>query len=262
MRFSFCMEMLYSDLPFIERLAVAKKDGIDTIEFWDWRKKDLNALKNEMQSLGMSVSNISGNRHFGMIDSNEKEDFLDEIKLTAIATKLLDCPTLMLLVQKLEEDNKGKLPSGELSTQEIEENIIECGREAGKIADDLMLNIVIEPLNDVLDHPRYVLNSSDMAFRIIKAINHPRVKVLYDIYHMAMQNENIFSDIENNLEYIGYFHVADKPGRNEPGTGEIDYAKIFSLLKMKNYQGTVGFELMPRHNTPDAVKAIFKIITE
>ncbi|MBN2013314.1 TIM barrel protein [candidate division KSB1 bacterium] len=261
MNFAFCLEMLYSDLPFIDRLAQAKKDGINSIEFWDWRNKDLRALKDEMQKLEMKVCNISGNRNFGMIDPHEKNDFLNEVKQTAVATKELDCPTLMLLVQKLEQpDNRGKLPSVALSYEEIEANIITIGKEIGKIADELNLNIVIEPLNDALDHHDYLLNSSAMGFRIIKAINHPRVKLLYDIYHMAMQDEDIFGDVENNLQQIGYFHIADKPGRNEPGTGEIDYTRMLEVLKQKNYQGTVGFELAPRYDTDRAVKAIFKLI--
>jgi hydroxypyruvate isomerase len=263
MKFAFCLEMLYSDLQFNEKLAVAKKAGIDTIEFWDWRNKDLDDLKKQMQELGMQVSNISGNRNYGMIDPSEKENFLNEVRETGAIVKSLGCPNLMLLVQKLEEpNNAGKLPSMPLSAEVIESNIITCGKEVGKIADELDLNIVIEPLNEVLDHPNYVLKSSAMAFRIIQGINHPRVKLLYDIYHMAMQDENILTDIEQQLENIGYFHVADKPGRNEPGTGNINYAKVLSLLKQKKYQGFVGFELEPRSDTPTALRAIFDLISE
>lgn len=245
MKISFCLEMLYTELSFIDRLKVAKKDGITLLEFWDWRNKDLKVLREQMAQLDMKVSNISGNRNYGMIDPKERNLFLKEVGETAAVAKQLGCNTLMLLVQSLESDGGGRLPSGKLSDQEIEKNIIACGKEVGKVADDLNLNIVIEPLNELLDHPRYVLHSSKQAFKIIKAINHPHVKVLYDIYHMAMQNENVFDDIEKNIKDIGYFHVADKPGRMEPGTGEIDYAKIFNLLKWLNYQGTVGFELMP-----------------
>jgi hydroxypyruvate isomerase len=263
MNYAFCLEMLYPDLPFNDRLAVAKEAGINTIEFWDWRNKDLDDLKSQMKTLHMQVSNISGNRNFGMIDSSEKENFLNEVRETGAIALQLGCPNLMLLVQKLEEpNNAGKLPSKPLSLEEIESNIISCGKEVGKIADELNLNIVIEPLNEVLDHPNYVLKSSDMAFRIIQGINHPRVKLLYDIYHMAMQDENIFDDIEKQLEHIGYFHIADKPGRNEPGTGNINYAKILTLLKQKKYQGFVGFELEPRLDTPTALRAIFDLISE
>jgi len=262
MKFAFCLEMLYDDLPFKNRLAVAKKAGIDSIEFWDWRNKDLDDLKKQLLNLGMQVSNISGNRTFGMIDADERENFMSEVRETSAIAKQIGCPTLMLLVQKLEEpNNAGKLPSKPLSENEIEETIITCGVEVGKMADELDLNFVIEPLNDAMDHPHYVLKTTAMAIRIIEAINHPRVKLLYDIYHMAMQNEDIYADIENELHHIGYFHIADKPGRNEPGTGTINYAEILSILKKKKFAGTVGFEFLPKHDTQSALRTAFKLIS-
>ena len=257
MKYALCLEMLYTEHSFIDRLQLAKNDGISMFEFWDWRNKDLDLLQKKMNELEMSVCNISGNRNFGMIDPNERTQFIEEVTETAAVAKRLGCPTLMLLVQSLEEDGGGRVPSVELSEKEIEENIIACGKEMGVLADKFDLDIVIEPLNIVLDHPRYRLYSSSMAFRIINAINHPRVKVLYDIYHMAMQDENVMSDIENNLEDIGHFHVADKPGRNEPGTGDINYPQIRSLLERMNYQGIIGFELMPKNDdTQSAIKSI------
>jgi hydroxypyruvate isomerase len=260
MKYAFCLEMLYERVPFIDRLQLAKKDGISKIEFWDWRDKDFSKLQDKMDQLDMSVCNISGNRNFGMIDPNERTGFIDEVIETAKVAKKIRCPNLMLLVQSLEEDGGGRIASVKLSDQEIKDNIIACGKELGSIADKYDLDMVIEPLNTAMDHPRYELNSSNMAFRVIKKINHPRVKVLYDIYHMAMQDENIMSDIENNLKDIGHFHVADKPGRNEPGTGDINYPLIVALLKKLNYQGIIGFELLPESgNNQRAIKRIFEI---
>jgi len=260
MKYAYCLEMLYDELSFIDRLAEAKKDGIETIEFWDWRNKDLELLKQQLKKLNMHVSNLSGNRNYGMIDPSERKNFLKEVKETGLIAKSLGCHTLMLLVQKLESDNSGKLPAQKLTNQQMEDNIIESGKAVGKLADELAINIVIEPLNDVLDHPHYFLTSSSTAFKLIKAINHPRVKILYDIYHLAMQGENVLEHIKNNLQHIGYFHVADKPGRNEPGSGEIDYPAIWSLLKKMNYQGIIGFEYMPSNgDSKKAVRATQKI---
>jgi hydroxypyruvate isomerase len=257
-KFAFCLEMLYTDLPFMDRLIEAKDDGIEVFEMWGWRDKDLNALKEQMQSLNLRISNISGNREYGMIDPDEQIDFLNEIRQTGIVAQILDCPTLMLIVQSLEADGGGKLPQNELSPHEIETNIIKCGKAVGDVADELNLNFVIEPLNEVLDHPRYVLYSSEMAFRIIETIDHPRVNLLYDIYHMAMQNEDVFADIEQHLDSIGYIHVADKPGRFEPGTGKINYQEIFRLLHEVKYGGVVGFECLPSHG--DSRKVVQKLI--
>ena len=260
MKFAFSLEMLYTELAFMKKMPEAKKDGVKIIELWDWKDKDIKILIQQLKSLDMQVSNFSGNRQYGMIDPDEREKFIEEIGESAKVAKKIRCPNLLLLVQKLEADNSGKMPTQKLTMRQMEESIVESGKEAGKIADELNLNFVIEPLNDVLDHPNYVLTSSSKAVDIIKAIDHPRVKLLYDIYHMAMQGEDVIQSIKNNINYIGYFHIADKPGRNEPGTAEIDYPKIISLLKDLNYQGMIAFEYMPANgDTKRSIHSIRKI---
>lgn len=261
MKFAFCLEMLYTELPFIERLKVAKMDGIESIEFWDWREKDLTSLYQQMDMLNMTLSNMSGNRRFGMIDPDNRASFLQELSEAGAIAKRLGGSTLMLLVESLKEDGGAVSVSTTSSEREKIEQIITCGSEAGKLADKLNLNIVIEPLNDVLDHPRYFLHSSNLAFHIIREINHPRVKVLYDIYHMAMMDENILHDIEDNFDCIGYIHMADKPGRHEPGSGKIDFNSIWSLLKTLRYDGVIGFEFYPSgRNSQKAVRKIMDFI--
>jgi hydroxypyruvate isomerase len=109
----------------------------------------------------------------------------------------------------------------------------------------LNLDFVIEPLNTLTDHPGYFLDSTKIAFEIILEIHHPRVRVLCDIYHMAVMGENLLGDIERHMDPIGYFHVADAPGRNEPGAGDFRYGEISALLRKLDYRGVVRFEYSP-----------------
>ena len=82
------------------------------------------------------------------------------------------------------------------------------------------------------------------------------VKLLYDIYHMQIMKGNVIERIQKNLDCIGYIHAADVPGRCEPGTGELNYRKIFSAIKDAGYTGFVGFELLPAGENRTAVEAI------
>ncbi len=227
MLYAFCLEMLYTELPFIDRLKAAKQDGIAFIEFWDWRDKDLNLLNQRQTELSINITNISGNRNYGMVDPQERQFFINELTETIKIAKDLNCPRIMLLVQSLTANGKANPVSDSLSNIQIADQVIACGLEITALADRFDIDMVIEPLNSIIDHPGYFLDSSSLAFQIIKEINHPRIKILYDIYHMAVMGENIVKDIEANLDLIGYFHVADYPGRSEPGSGEIDYKNIF-----------------------------------
>ncbi len=245
MQFAFCLEMLFREMPFADRLAVARDAGASSIEFWDWRDKDLAALERLLTRHRMRITNLSGNRLNGMIDPAQRKSFLKEVGETAGIAGRMGCARLMLLAQSLKPDGSAVPPPSGLSDTGIFEQIVICGLELANLGDALNLEFVIEPLNTVTDHPGYFLDSSEITFDIIREIHHPRVKVLYDIYHMAMMDEDVLGDIEKHLDLIGYFHVADAPGRNEPGTGKIPYREISALLRKLDFQGLIGFEYLP-----------------
>jgi hydroxypyruvate isomerase len=260
MQFAFCLEMLFKELPFLDRLLLARDEGIDNIEFWDWRDKDLSLLAQLIAKHQMRVTNISGNRRYGMIDQCHRQPFLAEVAETAQVAEKLGCPRLMLLVQTLNPDGSAVLPQSELPRSKLIEQIVSCGLELTILSEKLNLEFVIEPLNSAIDHPGYFLDSSKTAFEIIDEIHHPRVKVLFDIYHMAVMGEDYLRAIEKHIDRIGYFHVADTPGRGEPGSGKIRYKHVLSLLRHLDYRGFVGFEYCPsRGLSHDAIRETFKI---
>jgi hydroxypyruvate isomerase len=242
---SFCLEMLYGDLPFMARLSAAREDGIDGIEFWDYRDKDLAALQKAVKENHLRVMNFSGNRLHGMLCSSEREPLLNELAESIKIARRLQCRTLMLLVQPLRDDGSAITLCNAQTGRQKFSALVECAIAVAALAEEADIDIVIEPLNTLLDHPGYFLNRSQSAFECIKEVDHPRIKVLYDIYHMAAMGEPVLKDIETHLDKIGYIHAADLPGRHEPGTGLIDYKGIFSLLRTLKYDKTVGFEFWP-----------------
>lgn len=254
MQVAFCLEMLYDDLPFLERIDAAHGDGIENIEIWDWRDKDIPELAKRLKDLGMRVANMSGNRRFSMIEPRETEDFLAEVDETAEAAAQLACPRLMLLAQNLLPDGSGKpLVTPRSQTQLIDTAIESCA-EAARLLEERNIDLVIEPLNDVLDHPGFLMNCSEMAFTVVREISDPRLRVLYDVYHMAMMGENILATLEQHLDLVGHIHFADMPGRREPGSGELDLDEILSLLRTLRYDGVLGFEFEPTSESEQAVR--------
>ncbi len=260
MQLSFCLETLFTELPFVDRLSAAKTLNVENIEFWDYRDKDLQALAHALRAHDMAVLNFSGNRLHGMLDAAERSAFLDEVAATVAVAKRLRCPRLMLLVQPLRADGSAPPPPQAVSMEEMLAALLQCGRELGRLADEAEIDFVIEPLNTVVDHPGYVLHHSRDAFQLIRAIDHPRVRLLYDIYHMATMGESVLTDLQENIDMIGYIHVADAPGRHEPGSGHIAFAEIYQLLKSLRYQHPIGFEFFPsKSNSPQAIRKTVEI---
>jgi hydroxypyruvate isomerase len=108
-----------------------------------------------------------------------------------------------------------------------------------------VLTLVLEPLNIHVDHPGYFLNHSGVGFNLVREVNSPSIRLLYDIYHMQVMEGNLIDTLTRNLDLIGHIHVADVPGRHQPGSGEINYANVMKCLRQAGYSGYVGMEFEP-----------------
>jgi hydroxypyruvate isomerase len=118
-------------------------------------------------------------------------------------------------------------------------NVIEAIKKGTAILEPHGVVMVLEPLSD---NPNLFLRTPDQAYAICKAVGSPSCKILYDMYHVQRNQGQIISTLDLVIDEIGYYQVGDNPGRNEPGTGEINYKNIFKHIYGKGYKGVVGME--------------------
>ena len=104
--------------------------------------------------------------------------------------------------------------------------------------------------------------SSAEGLEIIRKVNHPNVRFLFDIYHAQVAEGNLIEKLDNNIEYIGLIHVADVPGRHEPGTGEINYANIFRKLAELDYNRYAAMEFFPSGDAVATLSASRKFVLQ
>ena len=137
-------------------------------------------------------------------------------------------------------------------------HVIEALKPAAEILEPHKIVMVLEPLSDT---PDLFLRHSSQAYAICKSVNSSSCKILFDIYHMQISEGNITNTLLNNLDAIGYIHVADVPGRHEPGTGELNYEFILRQLRKAGFKGTVGFEYLASENEQIALEKIHDLIS-
>lgn len=118
-------------------------------------------------------------------------------------------------------------------------NVIDTLRRGTEILEKENLVMVLEPLSDT---PELFLRRSDQSFALCRSINSPSCKILFDMYHMQKNQGDMIPNIDRAWDEIGYFQIGDNPGRNEPGTGEINYKNVFKHIHGKGYQGVLGME--------------------
>ncbi len=121
-------------------------------------------------------------------------------------------------------------------------NVIDLLRRCSEILEPHDLVMVLEPLNWHANHGGVWLERSDQAYAVCRAVNRPSCKILFDIYHQQITEGNLIPNIDMCWDEIAYFQCGDNPGRKEPGTGEINYRKVFDHLKAKQFTGVVGME--------------------
>jgi len=249
MKYSACIEMLFCNLSLKDRIKKAKEFGFNAIEFWHWKNKDLNLIKKECKKNELEVSSFIGIIDNQMVDPKDEEKCVEEFKESLNAAIYLNCKNLVLHVNTVCSDLTIRPTSDVLSSEEKESSIVNILNIIITLASKFDITTYLEPLNVIRMCKGYFLTHSKQALNIIEKIDSKNLKLLYDIYHLQIMEGNIISTIEENIDLIGYIHIADVPERHEPGTGEINFENIYKKLLELDYNGYVGFEYIPSMST-------------
>lgn len=137
-------------------------------------------------------------------------------------------------------------------------NCVDLLRRFAEIFEPHGLVMVPEPLNWRRDHPGLLLHTPALCYQVCRAVNSPAVKVLFDIYHTQVQCGNIIPNMDTCWDEIGYIQTGDHPGRNEPGTGEINYRNVLKHIYDKGYTGIIGLEHGTSKQGKEGVDAFVK----
>lgn len=249
MKFSCCIEMIFTEFDFIERIYKAKEAGFDCVEFWCWENKDIAAIKKALDETGMEIGVFQGNLEGRMVDPKDNDKYVAGVMKSIEVAKKLGAKHLFLMSDIMQEDRsvlEAPYPISDAEKLESTKNVL---RRLAPAAEESGITFVIEPLNTKVDHRGYSLCHSQPAFEIIREVGCKNIRALYDAYHMQIMEGNIIDTIKSGIDAIGYFHVADVPGRFEPGTGELNYKNILKTLADLGYEGNVGFEFEPKNGT-------------
>jgi hydroxypyruvate isomerase len=249
-RFAANLTMLFGEKPFLDRFAAAKAAGFAGVEYlfpYDFDKADLREQLDE-HGLTQVLHNLpagnwaAGERGIAILP-DRVDEFREGVARAIDFAKALDCRQLNCLVGIAPRD---------ADPFELNDTLVDNLRFAADALAKERIRLLVEPIN-TLDIPGFFLNRTEQAVQLIADVRSSNLFVQYDIYHMQVMEGDIARSLQRHLARIAHVQLADNPGRNEPGTGEINYPFLFRHLDALGYRGWVGCEYKPRTTTVDGL---------
>lgn len=238
-KFAVNVEMWWKNLPFVDRLRKTAELGFPAVEFWPLKGKDLDQVAAVSQELGVEIAQFTAwGFKPGMNETKNHADFVDAVKQACVAAKKLRCKKATVVAG---DDVAG------MTQPEMHANVIAALKSVSKIAEDHDLMLILEPMNIRVDHKGHCLYGSAPAIRICQEVGSSHVKINWDLYHMHITEGDLCGHLKEGMttKTIGYLQLADHPGRNEPGTGEIHYNRVLKEAYSLGYRDYVGLECRP-----------------
>jgi hydroxypyruvate isomerase len=241
--FSVMLWTVFKNLPFEQRLQGIVDAGYKNVElvgeYHKWSQDEFKTNNASRKKLGVKFDTTAGLRH-GVGNPHDREALLTDVKNELPIMEELECPAVIVM--------SGNVVPGMPREVQHQSCIDGLKRAAelvdGKKIDGQPVRLLLENI-DQEENPKYFMQSVAEGFEIIKSVNHPQVQLLYDFYHEQIAEGNLIEKLEKNIQYVGLVHIADVPGRHEPGTGEINYYNIFKKLGELKYSRIAAMEFYP-----------------
>jgi hydroxypyruvate isomerase len=257
---------VFTGLPFEDRLAKVAEAGYTNVElvgdeYRNWSAADFANANAARKCLGIHFDATAGMEHaghaHGLADPTHRDAFLAELPQALTPMETLSIPAMIVL--------SGNVVPG-LTRDAQHQSCIDSLKRAAEIIDGKQIDgqpvrLLLECI-DPEENPHYFLQSAAEGIEIIRAVNHPQVQFLYDIFHEQIAEGNLIEKLDKHIDVIGLIHVADVPGRHQPGTGEINYANIYRKLAELKYRHNVAMEFRPAGDPVAILRAAKEMVSK
>lgn len=253
------IELLFTEAgDYHDRVRAAAEAGFDAVEMWGptgvdapAKPKDLPALKAALEETGTQLTaQLSEPRTQFMIPPWDHSEFFRKLDEGVAIARDLGCPRIVV---------GSGTGFGGWKRQVQLDKLIEIYQKAVAQIDGSGITLVLEPVNIRVDHPGSLLDRTAEAAYVARGVESPHFGVLYDIYHSAVEGEDMAAELADAGDLIKYVQLADAPGRGEPGSGALDWPNRLGILRAAGYAGPIGLEYYPTQESAASVALIREV---
>ena len=249
LKFSLCLDPVFTEYDYYDRVRIAAGLGFDGIELWDISQLDVTKLRDVCEESNIRVANINSLDAWNLNMTLPAGMILDNMRETLKKAKELDTRNILVLSGMTE--GRGSNPKNILVS-----NL----SRIGELCAEEEIHVNLEALNSIVEHKGYTLDSSADGYEIIKCVDNPWIGLVYDVYHMQIMEGNIISNLTRNISLTGHIHTAGCPGRHEHFLGENDYPNILAAVARTDYDGYIGLEYFPSYECRKSVSDVLRYL--
>jgi hydroxypyruvate isomerase len=250
LRFSAHLSTLFTELPLAARFAAAARAGFEAVEIWSPYEMPAEEMADLLRANGLQCVGINsaggdtldGERGLA-VDPGRRHEFLHSVEQAMEYARAIDCANVHVLAGAAAA---GSSPAE--AWQVYRHNLgaaCDIAQRHGRV-------VMIEALN-AIDRPNYLLTRQEEALAVVSALGRDNLRILFDLFHVQRGQGNLIERLRASLPHAAHVQIADVPGRHEPGTGEINFPRVFAELESAGYAGWIGCEYLPLNSTAEGL---------
>lgn len=245
-----------------DRMVIVAEAGLSSVGFVSepsrWTAAETGAAQKLLEELELRPTIMSGtpgwrSRGVSMIDPAQRPGLLSELEASARLARRLEVPRLLLMAGT-------ELEGVRRATQM--ESLIESCKRCAEVAEGYDLTLALEPLNRRLDHPGYFLTDCRDGAEVIRAVDSPRLRLVFDVYHQQTDHGDALAALRETISLTSVIHLADAPGRHEPGLGDVDWQALCTLVRDRAFSGELSYEYLPAGDAAASLRRADAVVRE
>lgn len=255
------LDFWFRDRPLVERVRQFARLGIGRLNVWCWRSVPIADLVAECQHHGVILNDTFDERGGSLVDAEDHAYCLDAWSESLDMAQQLGIRTLYMFSDEVGPEGWIKRLSRDYTAEERYANLLEGASRVMELVQQTRINVWFEALNRVHVHGGVTVATHALAADVVRRISHPQLRMSFDCFHQQLTAGNL---IDGLVAYYGLYpavHVGDVPTRQEPGTGEINYANIARKLSELNWDGLIGLEFYPSTTEAEALAKVQRLFS-
>lgn len=234
-----------------DRIRAAAAYGIDAVEMWGWRDKDLDDLRAALDETGVTLLSLIVDPQLQITDHSTHDEYLVGVSQSLEVAQRLGAPHLVVVAGQ-------EVPA--VSRAEQHAAVVSVLSRAAELLQGSGVTLLLENLNSRVDHLGTYLDSTREGLDIVREVGSLHLRLLLDAYHAMVMGEDLVREIGEDIGLVGHVQVADAPGRHEPGTGSLDWKSLLRALRNLGYTGYWGMEYLPQTETIQSLAEVERIV--